>query len=155
MWRPPDRARHGFQEKAGNFLGAEDFRRTHEDYSALLARHILPVIGNIRIVDLRRANVAKLHSKLSETPYQANRSLALVSSIWNWAAKRDVVAFADNPAKCEAAPRVGPAQSNFVRALARRSALGPHADLHPGWSLDAFARDECANYLKNSRYVSV
>ena len=43
--------------------------------------------------------MAKLHSKLSASPYQANRAVALVSAVWNWAARRDEVSFADNPAR--------------------------------------------------------
>jgi hypothetical protein len=43
--------------------------------------------------------VAKLYGKLSDTPYEANRALALISAVWNWAARRGEVAFADNPAK--------------------------------------------------------
>ena len=73
--------------------------RTYEDYKALLTRIIEPAIGNVRVVDLRRVEVSRLHSKLADKPYTANRVLALISSIWNWAAKRDEVSFAANPAK--------------------------------------------------------
>ena len=52
----------------------------------------------MRIVELRRADFARLHARLSATPYPANRSLALISSIWNWAARSDEVVDADNPA---------------------------------------------------------
>ncbi|HZZ25250.1 MAG TPA: tyrosine-type recombinase/integrase [Roseiarcus sp.] len=72
--------------------------RTQADYRALLDKRILPAIGNTRIVDLRRAEVARLHSKLSATPYPANRSVALISTIWNWAAQSEEVSLADNPA---------------------------------------------------------
>lgn len=74
-------------------------QRTVHEYQAILDRHILPTLGNVRLVELRRADVARLHAKLSNAPYAANRAVALVSSIWNWAAKRDEVGFADNPAK--------------------------------------------------------
>jgi integrase len=97
------RAVRTFREVSDDFmrLHVEKKRkgRTHEDYKTLLALHILPAIGNVRIVDLRRADVARLHARLSDAPYSANRSLALISSIWNWASKGDEVAFADNPAK--------------------------------------------------------
>jgi integrase len=36
---------------------------------------------------------------MNETPGAANRALAVVSSIWNWAARRDEVRAEDNPAK--------------------------------------------------------
>jgi integrase len=97
------RAVRTFREVADEFMRlhveAKRKSRTHGDYKVLLASHILPAIGNTRIVDLRRVDVSRLHAKLSATPYAANRSLALISSIWNWCAKRDEVAFADNPAK--------------------------------------------------------
>ena len=73
--------------------------RTADEYARILGAHIVPALGSKRIVDLRRADVAKLHSKLGDSPYQANRALALVSAIWNWAARREEVAFADNPAR--------------------------------------------------------
>jgi integrase len=72
--------------------------RTADEYERILTVHVIPALGAKRIVDLRRADIAKLHSKLSDSPYQANRAIALVSAIWNWAARRDEVAFADNPA---------------------------------------------------------
>ena len=73
--------------------------RTADEYKRILTVHVIPALGSKRIVDLRRADVAKLHSKLSASPYQANRAVALVSAVWNWAARRDEVSFADNPAR--------------------------------------------------------
>jgi integrase len=73
--------------------------RTADEYARILSVHIVPALGSKRIVDLRRADVAKLHGTLAPSPYQANRALALVSAIWNWAARREEVAFADNPAR--------------------------------------------------------
>jgi integrase len=73
--------------------------RTADEYERILTIHVIPALGSKRIVDLRRADVAKLHSKLSASPYQANRAVALVSAVWNWAARRDEVSFADNPAR--------------------------------------------------------
>jgi integrase len=73
--------------------------RTRDEYEALLKGHVLPAIGSKRVLDVRRADVARLHGKLADKPFQANRALALVSAIWNWAARRDEVALSDNPAK--------------------------------------------------------
>jgi integrase len=97
------RAARTFREVADEFMRLhveiKRGRRTHGEYAILLNRHVLPAFGSVRMVDLRRSDVGRLHAKLHETPYAANRSLALISSIWNWAAKRDEVAFTDNPAK--------------------------------------------------------
>ena len=73
--------------------------RTGDEYERILKAHILPAIGSKRVLDVRRADVAKLHGKMSDRPYEANRTLALVSAVWNWASRRDEVAEADNPAK--------------------------------------------------------
>lgn len=97
------RAVRTFREVAEDFikLHVEPKRKggTKADYEALLKRFIYPAIGSKRIVDIRRAEIAKLHAKLAEKPYTGNRVLALISSIWNWSAKRDEVEFAANPAK--------------------------------------------------------
>lgn len=73
--------------------------RTRDEYEALLKGHVLPAIGSKRVLDVRRADVARLHGKLADKLFQANRALALVSAIWNWAARRDEVSLSDNPAK--------------------------------------------------------
>jgi len=73
--------------------------RTAAEYARLLKLHVRPALGSKRIVDVRRADIARLQAKLAERPYEANRVLALTSVIWNWASKRDLVAFAENPAK--------------------------------------------------------
>jgi integrase len=73
--------------------------RTGDEYRRILQAHILPAIGSKRIVDVRRADVARIHGKLADTPYEANRALAVISAVWNWAARRGDVALADNPAR--------------------------------------------------------
>lgn len=88
---------------------AADFMRLHVEakrkgrtavtYEGLLRLHIIPAIGGKRIADVRRADVARLHARMSKTPGAANRAISVISAIWNWAARRDEVAFADNPAK--------------------------------------------------------
>jgi integrase len=73
--------------------------RTRYEYERLLEVHIYSALGSRRITDVRRADIARLHAALSDRPFVANRCLALISSIWNWAARRDEVQFANNPAK--------------------------------------------------------
>ena len=73
--------------------------RTGAGYERLLALYILPAIGSRRLTDIRRSDVARLHAGLSDRPYTANRVVALISAIWNWASRRDEVAFEANPAR--------------------------------------------------------
>ena len=98
------RAVRTFREVAEDFmtLHVEPKRRTRtqEGYRSLLDRHVLPALGSKRIVDVRRKDVAHLHSAISRgAPGAANRALALVSAIWEWAARREIVPHADNPAR--------------------------------------------------------
>jgi integrase len=91
-----------FREVSEEFMrlhvGAKRKDRTAEEYNSLLKLHILPAIGSRRINDIRRFDVAKLHSSLQGRPSTANRCVAVISSIWNWAAKRDEVEAGSNPA---------------------------------------------------------
>jgi integrase len=73
--------------------------RTAHKFGRILRLHILPAIGSKRITDVRRADVARLHSEMSDTPAQANKVPLIVSAIWSFAVKRDEVALADNPAR--------------------------------------------------------
>jgi integrase len=101
--RHKERAVRTFGAVAEEFLArhvaAKRKGRTADEYRRILQSRIMPAIGSKRIVDVRRADVAKLHGKLDATPYEANRVLALVSAVWNWAARHDEVPLADNPAK--------------------------------------------------------
>ena len=84
--RRAERAVRTFTD-VGGFLAlhvaAKRKGRTGEEYRRLLHLHILPAIGSRRIRDIRRADVARLHSKLAATPYQANRTRDVISAIWN------------------------------------------------------------------------
>ena len=56
---------------------------TRFDYERNIERHVLPNLGTFKVADIRRSDIAALHHKLRETPYQANRVLALLSKIFN------------------------------------------------------------------------
>ena len=71
--------------------------RTEAEYRRIFAICISPTLGSKRVTDVSRAEVAKLHADLSGTPHQANRALALISAIWNWAARRGEVHRDQNP----------------------------------------------------------
>nr|WP_244470427.1 integrase arm-type DNA-binding domain-containing protein [Microvirga vignae] len=103
--RRAGRAVRTFKEVANDFLAIhvepKRKKRTKEEYERLLRLYIFPAIGSRRMTDIRRSDVARLHEKMGDVPFAANRALALISSVWNWAARRDEprVSFGDNPAK--------------------------------------------------------
>jgi integrase len=101
--RKAARAVRTFGQVADEFLrlhvAAKRKPRTLDAYALILRNNVLPYIGAKRIVELRRDDLARLHAKQAHISYQANRALSVISAIWNWAAKRDEVSLADNPAK--------------------------------------------------------
>jgi integrase len=97
------RAVRTFRELAEEFMslhvGSKRKARTAAEYRRALDLHIFPAIGSKRVLDVRRSDLTRLHSKMVKTPRAANHCLALTSAIWNWAARRDEVAANDNPAR--------------------------------------------------------
>ncbi len=59
--------------------------RTVEEDRRLLAQRILPALGRMKMREIERADVARWHAKMSDTPVAANRALALLSSVLGWA----------------------------------------------------------------------
>lgn len=52
---------------------------------AMIENLLGPAFGSLRVKDVKRSEIAKWHSKLSKTPYAANRALALLSKALNLA----------------------------------------------------------------------
>lgn len=73
--------------------------RTSEGYESLLRRHLCPALGARAAEDVTRADVARFHGRLSARPHTANRTVALVSSMYSFAAKRGLVPEGFNPAR--------------------------------------------------------
>jgi integrase len=59
--------------------------RTVAEYERAVVQFINPAIGPQRISDVTRADVARLHHQLCDRPYQANRTLAVLSKMMNLA----------------------------------------------------------------------
>jgi len=73
--------------------------RTLASYEILLRRYILPAVGDLRISEIRRSHVSKMHASAAK-PGAANRALTVISSIWNWASsEHDELELPPNPAK--------------------------------------------------------
>lgn len=85
------RAAKTFEEVAEKYLAEhvakKRSKRTKADYERLLNLHILPALGSRRLVTITSADVGRLHQAMSDRPGAANRALALISAVWNWAAK--------------------------------------------------------------------
>ncbi|SDX00885.1 site-specific integrase [Litoreibacter albidus] len=63
---------------------------TIRDYHSLWRNILEPNLGKRRVADISRSDVDRMHSAMSATPYQANRSVAVLSKmmtlaeIWEW-----------------------------------------------------------------------
>ena len=58
---------------------------TAKEYRRNLKIFILPAIGQKRILDVTRADIAKFHHDSRDRPYQANRNIEIISKMFNLA----------------------------------------------------------------------
>jgi integrase len=79
--------------------GAKRRESTHESYEIVLRRHVLPKLGSRKANSVTHADIAALHLSMKKTPYQANRTVAVLGSMYSFAIKRGVVAGETNPAR--------------------------------------------------------
>lgn len=72
---------------------------TESLYRDILERLVKPVVGSRKAGDVKRTELAKLHLDLADTPYQANRMLAVVGSMYSFGGKHGLVPEGFNPAR--------------------------------------------------------
>jgi integrase len=65
----------------------------------LLTTYAIPALANRKAEAVTRAEVARLHDQLKDKPYQANRLLAVIGSLYTFAERRGLVPESRNPAK--------------------------------------------------------
>lgn len=72
---------------------------TASSYRSLLDRLVLPELGAKKADKVTTADIQRLHSKLKDKPYQANRLLRVLSSLYTFAAKDQAVPDGFNPCR--------------------------------------------------------
>jgi integrase len=70
---------------------------THGEYKRSVELFIDPKLGSHRIIDITRADVVELHQSMKATPYQANRTLGVLSVMFSVAHSWGVRADGVNP----------------------------------------------------------
>ena len=70
-----------------------------KSYRDLLERLAIPELGKRKAEKITTAEIQRLHSKHSRSPYQANRLLRVLSSLFSFAAKAHVVPIGFNPCR--------------------------------------------------------
>lgn len=73
--------------------------RSIKEDRRLLEKVILPFFGPRKLAEITRADISKLHHGLRQTPYQANRALALLSKLFNLSEKWGLRADGTNPCR--------------------------------------------------------
>ena len=73
--------------------------RTASEYQRTARLHILPRLGRHLIGEVKRTDIARLHHEMSAKPYQANRTLALLSKFFGWAEKHGLRVDGSNPCR--------------------------------------------------------
>lgn len=58
---------------------------TQKEYRRCIDLFIVPAMGSFKVVDVERKDIADLHHKFKHTPYQANRTLGVLSKMFNLA----------------------------------------------------------------------
>lgn len=72
---------------------------TAREYQRIAKLYVVPRLGRRPISDIKRQDIAKLHHELGSKPYQANRTLALLSKFFNWAEKHGLRPDGSNPCR--------------------------------------------------------
>lgn len=73
-------------------------QRTAGGYAAVLKNWLVPKFGKRAAEQITTGEISQLHLSMRARPYQANRMLAIVASIYSFAARRGVVSKGVNPA---------------------------------------------------------
>jgi integrase len=91
------------EQLATRFLvGHVDSKRratTKAHYEDVLKRLVLPTLGKRKAKDVTRAEVARVHLGNAATPFQANRILAIVGSMYSYGGRHGLVPESVNPAR--------------------------------------------------------
>ncbi|PIE10858.1 MAG: integrase [Rhodobacterales bacterium] len=72
---------------------------TVKDYHSIIRNHIKPRLGMILITEITRADIVAFHHALRDTPYVANRAVAMLSKMLNLAEDWGLRSMGSNPAR--------------------------------------------------------
>ncbi|NCC61320.1 MAG: DUF4102 domain-containing protein [Verrucomicrobiae bacterium] len=72
---------------------------THNEYERIYNKSIKDRLGSYQLDSISRADIARIHNDLADTPYQANRLLAVLSSFFSWSIKHGHRTIEANPCR--------------------------------------------------------
>ena len=80
-------------------IEAKKKANTADGYRLILNKHVRPKFGTRKAIAFDRPSLSKHHLSLKDDPYAANKMLAVVSSMYRFAAERHLVPEGFNPAR--------------------------------------------------------
>lgn len=72
---------------------------TQSDYKHVIERYLVPALGSYKVASISKKNVHDFHLGMKDTPYQANRCVAVLSKIFSFAEQHDVTSGRLNPCR--------------------------------------------------------
>lgn len=72
---------------------------TRVSYEGVIKKWVLPALGFKKAKDITHADVARLHFGMKHKPAQANRTVAIIGSMFTFAFRRGLVEYDHNPAR--------------------------------------------------------
>jgi integrase len=72
---------------------------TGDHYRHMLEKVVLPALGNRKADQVTTVDIARLHARLRDRPYLANRVVAVVGSLYSFAGRRRLLPVSLNPAR--------------------------------------------------------
>jgi integrase len=72
---------------------------TAQSYESLLNAYAIPALGSRKAEAVTRAEVSRLHGQIGNRPYQANRLLAVIGSLYTFAERHGLVPENCNPTR--------------------------------------------------------
>ena len=93
---------------------------TKDSFGRIVRNHILPALGGLAVSAVERRHVVALHDRLSGMPYQANRTLAVLSAMFKLAVAWDLAPAGRNPCRGVRRYREKPRERFLSRAEYRR-----------------------------------
>jgi integrase len=73
--------------------------RTAAGYAAVLNNYFVPKFGRRHADQITPAEISQLHLSLRDRPYQANRLVAVIASMFSFAARQGIIPRGPNPAQ--------------------------------------------------------
>jgi integrase len=72
---------------------------TRDNYMRCIRLYINPAVGKLNVKTVQYNDIAAFHNGLHNKPYQANRCLAILSKMFNWAEKKGLRSDNSNPCR--------------------------------------------------------